>query len=200
VGSVWIYSGRDGSLLWVQEPGVPFAKRFGLPVDGAGDVDGDGLADLIVGDEQSSPSGTIQIGAAYVFGLDPFLEVDARELSVGRGDVVRAALDFPASEAGQPYVLLVSAAGRGPVTVGGVGIPLTPDRYVRDMLGGWVPPFLQGAFGVLDAAGDATAVYVPAPALVRPMGTTFTTAAVSYDAAKGLPRASSVARQVTITP
>jgi hypothetical protein len=46
-GAVRAFSGADGSQLWEALGGVNNAD-FGLSIDGAGDVDGDGLADAIV--------------------------------------------------------------------------------------------------------------------------------------------------------
>lgn len=47
-GSCFVYSGKDGNLLW-QFDGPAARTRLGTSVSGAGDVDDDGYPDVIVG-------------------------------------------------------------------------------------------------------------------------------------------------------
>ena len=59
----------------------------GYSVSGAGDVNGDGFADVIIGAPQASTSNTYQSGAAYVlFGhATPFANLDLSALAAGDG-------------------------------------------------------------------------------------------------------------------
>ncbi len=66
---VRVFSGQNGSILY-QFNGDAWSSRFGASVSGAGDVNGDGVPDIIVGDPWSSKKGS-SYGAAWVFsGLD----------------------------------------------------------------------------------------------------------------------------------
>ena len=50
VGVAYIYSGANGSLLrTLNEPGADVDARFGFAVANAGDVDGDGVSDALIG-------------------------------------------------------------------------------------------------------------------------------------------------------
>ncbi len=61
-GRVVLYHGRDGTVLWSLD-GAAEPGRFGEALAPAGDVDGDGSPDLVVGAPSGGPSGA---GAAYV--------------------------------------------------------------------------------------------------------------------------------------
>ena len=64
-GSARVFSGVDGSVLYTFD-GDSAREQFGDPVSGAGDVNGDGFADLIVGALFSDSNGTSS-GSAQVF-------------------------------------------------------------------------------------------------------------------------------------
>jgi hypothetical protein len=64
-GRVRVYSGATGAVLFTLEGGAP-GDQFGASVDGAGDVNGDGFADIIVGAPNANPAGT-DSGLAKVF-------------------------------------------------------------------------------------------------------------------------------------
>ena len=65
-GSAYIYSGADGSILYQKDGGLP-GVIFGYSVATAGDVNGDGKADFIVGAFWANPGGRADAGSAYVY-------------------------------------------------------------------------------------------------------------------------------------
>jgi len=64
-GRAYVYSGQSGGLLCTFT-GEAAYDWFGRSVSGAGDVDDDGYADLIVG-AYGNDAGGIQAGRAYVY-------------------------------------------------------------------------------------------------------------------------------------
>lgn len=64
-GSVYVYSGINGALLW-RWNGLDAQDALGWSVDGAGDVNNDGFADLIMGAWCADPGGVSRAGSAYV--------------------------------------------------------------------------------------------------------------------------------------
>lgn len=89
-GTVYVYSGADGSTLLTLH-GEANGDFFGSAVADAGDVDGDGHADVLVGAENNDASGA-ESGRAYVFsGVDGTLirTLDAE----GPGDLFGSATD-----------------------------------------------------------------------------------------------------------
>jgi hypothetical protein len=64
-GRVWIYSGASGTLLRVHVGSA--GDTLGASVRGAGDVDGDGADDVLVGAPQHSSSNYFEEGLAVVF-------------------------------------------------------------------------------------------------------------------------------------
>jgi len=64
MGHVFVYSGRDGALLW-QLAGATHQDAFGTAVAGAGDRDGDGLAEIAIGVPGLDGSGTDVGGVVF---------------------------------------------------------------------------------------------------------------------------------------
>ena len=64
-GSAYVYSGKDGTLLW-QLDGAESLDDLGKSVAGVGDINRDGFDDVIVGAPRVSDSSSRR-GAAFVY-------------------------------------------------------------------------------------------------------------------------------------
>jgi len=161
-GSALVFSGADGSqLLGLDGPAA--GDQLGFSVSGAGDVDSDGFADLIVGAPQADPGGLSGAGSAFVFGFNPILTASSQTFSVSAGGTIDYAIDFPAVDAGQKYGILLSARGTGPTLFKGLLIPLKKDSFFVASTKGNTPPQGLNFQGTLDPQGDAAAQFTAAP-------------------------------------
>lgn len=72
-GGAYAYSGADGTTLY-EWFGIQHEGHFGSSISHAGDVDGDGFGDIIIGATQEDHNNLVNSGAAYVYsGLDGIL-------------------------------------------------------------------------------------------------------------------------------
>ena len=65
-GSTYLFSGKDGALLR-RIDGFAAGDRMGRALSDAGDTDGDGVPDLIIGSYLADPGGRANAGSVYVF-------------------------------------------------------------------------------------------------------------------------------------
>ncbi len=74
--------------------GIDAGDRSGVSVSGAGDVNGDGLADLIVAGSRAAPGGTYGAGESYVvFGKADGTPVNLSDVVGGTGGFVINGID-----------------------------------------------------------------------------------------------------------
>jgi hypothetical protein len=66
-GQASVFSGADGSLLYILDNPSPQSGRFGFAVAGMADVNNDGTPDLLVGALEQDVAGTAGQGQAFVF-------------------------------------------------------------------------------------------------------------------------------------
>lgn len=98
-GRAFLFSGKDGSiLLTLDDPASQEGARMGFSVAGLGDVNGDGVADLLVGiPKRDTDAGVADTGAVNVF-------------SGANGDLIRT-LDSPTPKANGRFGTAVANAG-----------------------------------------------------------------------------------------
>lgn len=196
-GTLWFVSGETGFQGRVAD-GESNNARLGASVAGVGDLDGDRRPEVMAGSPGFNPGSLPAAGAADVWGLDPWLELDIESFSSAAGGTVNFAVDFPNSFANVAYEIFVSAAGTGPTIRNGVKIPLTMDFIFRRMHN--LPPAVWvGHDGVLDAVGDASSTLPFAPGVtVNFVGRTLWFAAVTYSGTQ--PTAASMPSPVEVLP
>ncbi len=175
-GRAYVYSGKDHALLQTMD-GPSSGRNFGFSVSGAGDVDGDGRGDAIVG----APDGVSDVSRAYVISsasgqvvlqLDRISSFDAFGWSVdGAGDLdgdSRADLIVGAHDAD---VGGIHRAGAAYAFSGATGLELfriegaSPDEFVGrsvagadDFDGDGVPEVIVGA--LYANSGNTGSVFV----------------------------------------
>jgi len=195
-GRADLYSGATGGLIH-RFQGRPLDNAYGCAVAILGDVDGDGVAEFLIGASGNSGGGSP--GSALIHRFDPFLHADSDSLSAARGGTVSFRLDYPLAEAGARYALLGSLTGLGNTDVLGACVPIVFDAFTGRMLGN-PPRGFRRTRGVLDAAGDAAASFTAAPgALSHLVGRRVFFAALDFDT-KTATRFGSAALSVEIVP
>jgi len=68
-GEAFVFSGRDASIIFtLTDPDEEEGNRMGYAVASLGDVNGDGIPDLLVGvPKKDTPAGLPDVGSAYIF-------------------------------------------------------------------------------------------------------------------------------------
>lgn len=196
-GCAYVYSGATGDQLLLLE-GRNTSDAMGESVLGLGDIDGDHIPDVAAGSWHESFGGAFLVGKVTLFGIDPYLELSTRSISVSNGGEAEVYLDFPDSQAGAEYRVLVSKTGTGPILFG-VDIPLSQDLWFnRSSQGNYSFPH-RNLGGTLNANGDGHGrISIPAGFFAM-SGSTLWMAAVSFQAGF-LPEISSVAVALELTP
>lgn len=198
-GYTAIFSGVDGSLLHLRAETAP-SSQLGFAVCGLGDLDNDGLAEVLVTAAHTAPT-TFADSFVYLYGFDPYLWSDHRGLSASAGGTVTFRIDFPTALGNRAYKLLGTNHGSGSTSIGGVQVPLHAVGPVWDALAAAIPPSVfTNASGILNGDGNAIAVLdLPAGAANAFIDTNIHFAALAFQMpATGL--ASSAAIMLRILP
>jgi hypothetical protein len=197
-GSVFAYSGADGSLLWRWD-GEADGDQFGSSVTAA-DLEADGYSEVLIGAPKSDTSSATDCGGAFLYSFAPLIQADQSELSASLGGVLNLSIDFPDNTRGYNYAVLASVNGTGPTRIG-VPIPLTWGRLMMNTMFGLYPIAIHSDLqGQLDSKGRAHASMTFAPGETSSViGRTIHFAAIAVQPGRH-PEYSSVAVPLTITP
>jgi len=156
-GAVTLFSGRTGQVLF-RIDGERAGDYFGHACAIAGDVDKDGVPDLIAGAYQAQ-IGSSQPGRAYVFsGTELPLVSDRHEISLSHLEAQTLQLNAGKRNASKVYIMLGSMSGTSPgvKVTSNLTLPLNFDPYML-FLGGSPNSLVQNSVGILDAQGRGTA-------------------------------------------
>ncbi|MCI0584901.1 MAG: hypothetical protein L0227_18760, partial [Chloroflexi bacterium] len=178
-GYVEVLSSRDDSVL-ARFAGTQPAEEYGRNLASAGDVNADGVPDLVLGTTGKISSN----GAVEVLSTRPLsLRSATHEVSLSTGGLQVLPVDAGAVNAGRLALLLGSASGTRPgIQLGAVRLPLNYDGYMQALFTGTSPIQPSSILVVLDAQGrGGFDLGIPAglpPALV---GRTVAHALVTFD-------------------
>lgn len=197
-GYAELFSGASGLLLH-QWYGNNISDYYGCSVSAAGDVNADGINDVVIGAYGADSGGISGAGTVDVFTFHPYIFSDTYTVSASAGGTIGIELDFSDAAALKTYKILLSASGIGP-SIRGIAIPLTTDVLTVNSFRGIYPPAgsYSNLHGTLDASGNATAsITLPAGLSANMVGRVFYFAAIANSPGQ-LPEYSSVALTVRI--
>jgi hypothetical protein len=196
-GEATVYSGASGSLVrsYSGRSNGGTGWFLGHSVSGAGDLNGDGRDDVLVGAPLAEDASGANVGRAASFLAPPTLTgapgpsliLDIACLSATFGGTSNLSLNAGAAQAGKLYVIFAGVTGSSPgspLPTGGV-VPLNWDLLTPVALR-WslsnLPPFTNFV-GNLDALGNAAATFGAfGPGQLTPaLGIQFTLAAATSD-------------------
>jgi hypothetical protein len=157
--SVELVSGATMQAIWSVSG---YAQGFGRVAVAAGDMNGDGVLDIAVGQPINSPAVPPVL---YVFSSSELgLTADTHRVSLGGGGVQDLQIDLGAAHAASAFAILGTMSGVLPGTaVGPTRLPINVDQYTFSLLGGLSP--IQPMFGTLDGQGRALVRFTLPPGL-----------------------------------
>lgn len=200
-GAARLYSGASHEILQSWESDEPI-DQLGASFGGGGDIDGDGLSDILLPAARADFAGLEDVGIVRAVGFRPGIQSNVSTFSASAGELVSIQVDLPTEASGYIYKVIFSASGPGQM-FSGIPIPLFEDSMVhRNYFG--IYPFEQSfnLHGILNQNGDAIATILIAPNEFEAhlTGRTFYMAAVASSTGLKPAEFSSVALQLDILP
>ncbi len=164
-GSVIVFSGLDGALLG-RFDGATAGDELGAELAVAGDVNGDGVSELIMGLPKADTTGGTDTGLVRLGSpVTMPLWAERHLVSLVAGGTEDMHLEAGAAHAGSIYWVLGSVTGTSPgVVVGGMNLPVNLDDYMR-LTFKFGDPLFQTFLGLLDVNGEASAALILPPGL-----------------------------------
>ncbi|MHC4920931.1 MAG: FG-GAP repeat protein, partial [Planctomycetota bacterium] len=160
---IWIATGgKRGKKILYTFNGDSANDHFGRFVSGAGDVNKDGSANLIVGAHADDNNGQDSGSARVLSGKALALTTDVHAFSLAKANTQALNLDAGTANKGRLYWVFGSVTGTSPgitlaSAIGPVTIPLNPDPWTDITIGLANSPVLVNTKGTLDASGQAKA-------------------------------------------
>jgi len=159
-GQLTVYSGRTWQKLRTID-GKASGDYFGYSAAFAGDLDKDGVLDLVVGAYRAGTNGA---GIAQALsGTILALTSDRHSISLSAQEAQTLALNAGKTHANEIYIVLGSSSGTMPgiQVTNNLTLPLNWDGYLR-LLTGAPNSIVQSSVGVLDKDGRGTAKFTVA--------------------------------------
>jgi hypothetical protein len=162
-GEAFVFLGPGLTSSFALAPPVPQTLAVFHPGTSTGDVNGDGLPDIVAGAPGWDALGlpTTSWGTAMVFVTQVDLGLSTLSLSASAGGTVTFSLDAGAANAGRPFLLVGSGSGSTPCTpFGSVCVPIAIDPVTLFLL---EPSVVPSFAGTLDGLGRATRSFPVGP-------------------------------------
>jgi len=179
-GWVSVRSGATGKELFRYE-GEAANAYLGWGVAGAGDLNGDGRGDVLIGSYQYGEPGRVDLGRAYVHTQG--LAADVITLSARTGGTINLTVDLAPVNTQRPYAVAASLSGSNPgLPLPKVRLPLTFDNLFIASIQLANTPIFSNTIGFLNTSGQAkAAIRVPGGVLTNLVGYPLTFAAALVD-------------------
>jgi hypothetical protein len=175
-GSAYVYYGGPGAdaVADLTVTGAAASNFFGHSVSGAGDVNGDGYADVIVGTDGNDAGGT-NAGRAYVFTSRPYEILSpngGEQWVIGREHTIRwlgadLADLWVSFDGGAGYSLLVSGVGGGEQNEYSLTAPSHETKAVKIRVSASGDPVTHASSDASDGVFSIVEPHDPPPAAHR---------------------------------